>query len=88
LSIESYSRAMELDPLSAVMPANRAMAHLKLKRSELHVVHIMVLLPRLSRLVYSSRGWGPALGGWGDGDGKGNFDYPNPFDQLQKFIDV
>ena len=35
LAVQSYSKAMELDPLSAVMPANRAMAHLKLKRSEL-----------------------------------------------------
>jgi hypothetical protein len=79
---------MELDPLSAVMPANRAMAHLKLKRSEL--VHIMVLLPRLfltlsPGIFFQRMG---ALGGWGDGDGKGNFNYPNPFGQLQKSIDV
>lgn len=32
LAEESYTMAMELDPLSAVMPANRAMARLKLKR--------------------------------------------------------
>ena len=35
LAEKSYTAAMELDPLSAVMPANRAMARLKLKRSEL-----------------------------------------------------
>ena len=32
LSVECYSRAMLLDPISAVLPANRAMALLKLER--------------------------------------------------------
>ena len=31
-AVESYTKAMELDPHSAVMPANRAMAYLKLER--------------------------------------------------------
>ena len=49
LAVESYSRAMELDPLSAVMPANRAMAYLKLKRSEtVHVCMATYLSPSLS----------------------------------------
>ena len=32
MAVESYSVASELDPLNAVMPANRAMALLKLER--------------------------------------------------------
>lgn len=32
LAVEYYTMAMELDPLSAVMPANRALALLKLER--------------------------------------------------------
>ena len=32
LAVECYTVAMELDPLSAVMPANRALALLKLER--------------------------------------------------------
>lgn len=32
LAVECYTMAMELDPLSAVMPANRALALLKLER--------------------------------------------------------
>ena len=34
VAVESYTKAIELDPLSAVMPANRAMALIKLERSE------------------------------------------------------
>ncbi len=32
LAVECYSKAAELDPLNAIMPANRAMALLKLQR--------------------------------------------------------
>ncbi len=32
LAIECYSKAAELDPLNAVMPANKAMALLKLQK--------------------------------------------------------
>ena len=30
-AIESYTRAMQCDPKSAILPANRAMAYLKVK---------------------------------------------------------
>ena len=38
LALVSYSKAMELDPLSAVMPANRAMTHLKLDRLDSRLI--------------------------------------------------
>ncbi len=31
-AIQCYTRGMELDPTSVLLPANKAMAHLKLKK--------------------------------------------------------
>ncbi len=47
LAVECYSKAAELDPLNAIMPANRAMALLKLQRWEVYST-----LYELVQLVY------------------------------------
>ena len=41
-AVECYSRGILLDPLSAVLPANRAMALMKLERSILTCMHVLV----------------------------------------------